>query len=258
MPDAIRIKATDRLGTIAYVHRSEDGAFRCTLPNGIPASFSYAGIQPDEMACRFALDDCTTGEEALGIMRQYGSASYAYDLLTPRGTSIATALEALSALEAEVQRLKALLPAVAEQIDECPVDLARATLVGHARHAQPDPRSEKALYLRLFHGRRDPAENLEERGSDGPIIGPLAFVHTTYMCDVKFACPPAVMERFFPAIMADWRMRKLSSVHAPLCDWQFDIVEDLIFYEGVYYGDWTVFIADPAKVESEAAGSRPN
>jgi hypothetical protein len=48
------------------------------------------------------------------------------------------------------------------------------------------PRAEAAvpdipqLYLHLYHGRKDPDENLEDWGSEGPVIGPLAYVHTTY------------------------------------------------------------------------------
>ncbi|GEM_PF-912660 len=49
------------------------------------------------------------------------------------------------------------------------------------------------LYLHLYHGRKDPDEDLEDWGSDGPVIGPLAYVHTTYMCDIKFAAAPDVM-----------------------------------------------------------------
>src|SRR3546814_15310909 len=30
------------------------------------------------------------------------------------------------------------------------------------------------LYLHLYHGRKDPDESLEDWGSDGPVIGPLA------------------------------------------------------------------------------------
>jgi len=253
MKTPIRIKATSALGGVAYIHRSIDGAFSCVLANGIPASLSYAGIHTDEMACRFALDDCSTGEEALAIVRQRGASNYIYDLLTPPGPSITTALAALSALEAEVQRLKALFPQVAEQIDARPVDLARAALEGQSDHLQLAARPEQALFLRLFHGRREPAENPEDWGSDGPVIGPLAFVHTTYLRDVKFAAAPEVMDRFFPAVMANWRARKLSNALGPLCDWQFTSVDDLLEYDGVYYGDWTVFLADPAEIETQTA-----
>jgi hypothetical protein len=37
------------------------------------------------------------------------------------------------------------------------------------------------LYLRLYHGRATPDEQMEDWGSDGPVIGPLASIHVTYM-----------------------------------------------------------------------------
>ncbi|PKP99097.1 MAG: hypothetical protein CVT74_08935 [Alphaproteobacteria bacterium HGW-Alphaproteobacteria-13] len=109
------------------------------------------------------------------------------------------------------------------------------------------------LYLHLYHGRKDPDEDLEDWGSDGPVIGPLAYVHTTYMCDIKFAAAPDVMDRFFPAVMADWRERGLSNVAGPQCDWRLTIFNDYVEYDGVYYGDWTVFAATSAEVEERFA-----
>lgn len=80
---AIRIRATDNLGTVAWVHREQGGSFRCTLANGTPASFFYAGISEHEMACRFALDDCQTAADALALLRQWGCGIHRYDLAGP-------------------------------------------------------------------------------------------------------------------------------------------------------------------------------
>ena len=265
MKPAIRIRSTDRHGNIAYIHRDSDHSFRCSLASGLPASFFYAGIHPDEMACRFALDGCTTSQQALAIVRRHGSTTHIYDVLdAPMGSN--EPLSALRALEGEVQRLKALLPEVFEHIDNRILDMARAALVQgsdndlSARSTAPpaakDPSPEAELpqlYLRLYHGRLDPAEKLEDWGSDGPVIGPLAFVQTTYMCDVKFAAAPEVMDRFFPTVMAGWRERGLSNADGPLCDWQFTVTDDLILHDGVHYGDWTVFLAKPADIENERA-----
>jgi hypothetical protein len=42
-----------------------------------------------------------------------------------------------------------------------------------------------SVYLELFHGRKSVREQLQDWGSPGPILGPLAFVHTTYAADIK-------------------------------------------------------------------------
>jgi hypothetical protein len=76
---AIRIKCTDKHGNVAYVHNG-GGSWRCTLANGIPAAFSYAGVRSDEMACQFDLEDCSTPEEALAVVQKHGSHTYKYEV----------------------------------------------------------------------------------------------------------------------------------------------------------------------------------
>jgi hypothetical protein len=41
------------------------------------------------------------------------------------------------------------------------------------------------MYVALFHGRDDPDTDMDDWGFDGPVIGPLEYVHTTYAADVK-------------------------------------------------------------------------
>jgi hypothetical protein len=72
------------------------------------------------------------------------------------------------------------------------------------------------LYIRLFHGRTDPEQDMDDWGSDGPIFGPYLFAHTTYGWDIK--------------------MRKSNGS----CDELF-VHEDMVYYDSVYYGDWTLF-----------------
>lgn len=107
------------------------------------------------------------------------------------------------------------------------------------------------LYLRLFHGRQAIDEHLDGWGFEGPTIGPLDFVHVTYLSDVKFSAAPAVMDCFFPEVMAEWRAKGYSNAKGPRCDWQFDIEGDLIRYQDAYYGDWSVFLAGPEPDRSE-------
>jgi hypothetical protein len=82
-------------------------------------------------------------------------------------------------------------------------------------------------YLQLFHGRPDPREQLNDWGSEGPVIGPLEYVHTTYATDVKFG--------FFDKSQSD--------------GW-LTIVNGLIYYDGVYYGDWSSFTNLPKELTS--------
>jgi hypothetical protein len=76
------------------------------------------------------------------------------------------------------------------------------------------------LYLRLYHGRKDPQENLEDWGSDGPVFGPYESIQITYGAHIKMHAPD----------------------HFDDLDWQ----DDLVFYDGIYYGDVEIVAAAPA------------
>ena len=86
------------------------------------------------------------------------------------------------------------------------------------------------VYLKLFHGRDRPDQDLDDWGFEGPILGPFPYVHTTYAEDV--------------AVGNDCYLK---------------IVDDLLVYDGKYYGDWSVFSADMLKAmpESETARVQP-
>jgi hypothetical protein len=79
-----------------------------------------------------------------------------------------------------------------------------------------------SLYLKLFHGRGLPNEQLNDWGSDGPVFGPLSFVHTTYASLIHLGEPDHPFDS--------------------LGDLQ--VIEGLVYYDGVYYGDWSVFGED--------------
>ncbi len=72
------------------------------------------------------------------------------------------------------------------------------------------------LYIRLFHGRADPNQNMDDWGSDGPVFGPYKFVHTTYLHHVMLGKTDSDCDELFT-------------------------FEDMLYYGGVYYGDWSVF-----------------
>ena len=72
------------------------------------------------------------------------------------------------------------------------------------------------LYIRLFHGRADPNQDMDEWGSDGPVLGPYKFVHTTYQYHLKLGCEDGSCDELF-------------------------LYDDMLYYGDVYYGDWSVF-----------------
>lgn len=78
------------------------------------------------------------------------------------------------------------------------------------------------LYIRLFHGRTNPNQDMDEWGSDGPVFGPYEFVHTTYTSHIKLG-------------KSDDN-----------CDEMF-LHEDMIYYDDCYYGDWSVFTDETLK-----------
>ena len=66
-------------------------------------------------------------------------------------------------------------------------------------------------WLRLWHGHRHPNEQLDGWGEDGPTFGPFPFFHMTYGCDIKFGEDGCCL----------------------------NLVEEFVYYDGMYYGDWS-------------------
>lgn len=83
--------------------------------------------------------------------------------------------------------------------------------------------------IELFHGRTSPDEHLESWGRQGPVFL-VDYVHVTYLCDIKLGIPE------------------------PAGDGDLHFVEDLVYYDGVYYGDWSVFPPSLLASDSELAG----
>ena len=81
------------------------------------------------------------------------------------------------------------------------------------------------VYIRLFHGRADKDKDMEDWGLDGPVFGPFEFVHTTYSFHVKLGKSDG----------------NCFEIHC---------FEDMLYYDGVYYGDWSVFTEDSLKADN--------
>lgn len=79
----------------------------------------------------------------------------------------------------------------------------------------------EGMYLGLFHGRNAVDEELDNWGENGPVLGPLAYCHTTYVNHIRIC--------------------GLTDVEAQ----DLQIKEDMIEFEGKYYGDWTIFYHNP-------------
>ena len=78
------------------------------------------------------------------------------------------------------------------------------------------------LTIKLYHGRLSPAEELNDWGTDGPLLRIGGF-QSTYLSTYR-------------VMLADQ-------------DWHFlKFVDDLLYYDGVLYGDFTISDSDPEAV----------
>lgn len=93
--------------------------------------------------------------------------------------------------------------------------------------------NEEQFYIELFHGRKDPNQEMDDWGEPGPVFGPLRFVHTTYARHVKLGLPAG-------------DKREVADL--------FVTPNDLVYYDGVYYGDWSVFQSEDYPQEDYYAG----
>jgi hypothetical protein len=81
------------------------------------------------------------------------------------------------------------------------------------------PLAPGKMYVRLYHGRTDPAQDMDEWGFAGPTFGPLSCYVHTYCCTFR--------------IHSDCNTREV---------W-LEKHEDMIRWDGCFYGDMEVFIA---------------
>lgn len=91
--------------------------------------------------------------------------------------------------------------------------------------------TQPGMYLGLFHGRNSRRENMDDWGFAGPVLGPLTYCHTTYMAYVHLHFENGQDARIC-----------CNSGHLNV---DLEVVEDMIYFEGAYYGDWTVFFVPP-------------
>ena len=82
-----------------------------------------------------------------------------------------------------------------------------------------EPLAPGKMYLRLYHGRTDPDQEMDDWGFMGPTFGPLS-------CYVQTYC-------------STFRIHGESGTHEVWLDKH----DDMICWQGCYYGDFEVFIA---------------
>lgn len=83
-----------------------------------------------------------------------------------------------------------------------------------------------SVYLHLYHGRDTRGEEMNDWGFDGPVIGPLDYVHMTYGSTVTVSGNPEVIEQFFGERESEFTI---------------EILDGLFSVGGKFYGDWTVY-----------------
>lgn len=72
------------------------------------------------------------------------------------------------------------------------------------------------IYVELFHGRSDPNADMNDWGEHGPVFGPLNWFHTTYLEHIRMGDDDDD-------------------------DQELKLVGDMLYYDGMYYGDWSAF-----------------
>jgi hypothetical protein len=89
------------------------------------------------------------------------------------------------------------------------------------------------MYLRLYHGRNDPGQEMDDWGFDGPTFGPLScYVHT--YCSTF-------------CIHGDGSTSEV---------W-LETHGDMIRWDGCFYGDMEVFVAETGHKASDTIAGRP-
>ncbi|AOG24147.1 hypothetical protein [Acidovorax sp. RAC01] len=87
------------------------------------------------------------------------------------------------------------------------------------------------MYLGLFHGRRNPKEQMSDWGFAGPVLGPLQYCHTTYMAFVHLHFVSGGDAR--------------TCCNSSYLEVELEVGENMIEFEGAYYEDWTVLVVSP-------------
>ena len=97
------------------------------------------------------------------------------------------------------------------------------------------------MYLELFHGRPDPDEDMNDWGCEGPIFE-CEHVHFTYLCSLRLLNPVVTNET------------RNGDKHGEIF---LAIYEDMVYYDGVFYGDVFTFDEIPDGHEGQLVDLDP-
>lgn len=79
-----------------------------------------------------------------------------------------------------------------------------------------------SVYISLFHGRNDPDAIMEDWGEPGPLLGPFEWIQVSYLKNIRVG-------------FLDEKGNNQ--------DGMFAVVDDMVFYDGMYYGDYDILSA---------------
>lgn len=109
-------------------------------------------------------------------------------------------------------------------------------IYNETKHSELKP----GLYLGLFHGRRRADEDLKDWGSNGPIIGPLEWCHTTYGDHIRIRLRKDADRKAHAALLKNDHEEP-----------DFFLKDGLLKVGRVYYGDWTVFEVEASPLRND-------
>ena len=98
--------------------------------------------------------------------------------------------------------------------------------------APPKP----GLYLGLLHGRHTSEQVMNDWGFNGPLIGPIAWCHTSYATHIRVEFISTEDEEMYFSIPEYPHPRDIQ------------ILNDLLTYNKNFYGDWSVFVVHPHEI----------
>ena len=97
------------------------------------------------------------------------------------------------------------------------------------------PPEAHVLAIKLFHGRQRPDEELRDWGADGPLLR-IEYIHVVYFA--TFQVGTTDNEEVW---LEPWTHGKHDGV----------LVDDLIHYDGMFYGDWNVLSVPESRVDGD-------